>query len=93
MWLCTKSLKSRTEITLALRYLSRQDCRGEWVSKRRNKPESLYCFLHGLKNSPEYRVSTKNPKTLREAANIAVNLEGRSKVLNKTEQCDQIIIT
>ena len=55
--------------------------------KKRTKLESLECFLYGLKNPPEYRVSAKKPMSLREAANIAVNLEGRSKVLERHENC------
>ena len=55
--------------------------------KTRTKQESLECFLYGLRVPPEYRVSAKKPTTLREAANIAVNLESRSKVLQKHENC------
>ena len=55
--------------------------------KSRTRQESLECFLYGLRDPPEYRVSSKKPTTLRKAANIAVNLEGRSKVLQRHENC------
>ena len=55
--------------------------------KRRASEEALDAFLFGLKNPPEYRVAAKDPKTLREAANIAVNLEERKISLQRHEFC------
>ena len=55
--------------------------------KRRASEEALDAFLFGLKNPPEYRVAAKDPKTLREAANIAVNLEGRKISVQRHEFC------
>ena len=48
--------------------------------KERVQAEALENFLYGLRNPPEYRVVAKNPKTLREATNIAVFLEGKEKL-------------
>ena len=55
--------------------------------KRRTRNEAVECFLFGLRDPPEYRVSAKKPTTLRQVASIAVNLEGRSKLLQIHENC------
>ena len=58
--------------------------------KRRNKEraeqEALDCFIFGLRDPPEYRVSSKNPKTLAEAVNIAIKLEGRDDAMRYQEK-------
>lgn len=55
--------------------------------KRRTRSESLQCFLFGLRDPPEYRVAAMKPTTLRQAASMAVNLEGRTKILQRHENC------
>ena len=50
------------------------------------KQEDLDCFIYGLRNPPEYRVSARNPKTLAEAVNIAIRLEGRDEAISHQEK-------
>ena len=55
-------------------------------NKDRAKQEALDCFIYGLRNPPEYRVSARNPKTLAEAVNIAIRLEGRDESISYQEK-------
>ena len=55
-------------------------------NKTRAKQEALDCFIYGLRNPPEYRVSARNPKTLAEAVNIAIRLEGRDEAISYQEK-------
>lgn len=69
-----------------LKKLCVRECNDAWsreTTVQKISRNALHSFLSGLRNPREYKVTTYNPRTLREAIRIAGKIEMEQKIKNK----------